>query len=347
MPIRSSTLSEHPLPLIGKNGWPWTEESPQLPPTMHSGLPWPLVSIVTPSYNQGEYIEATIRSVLLQGYPNLEYIIMDGGSSDNSVEIIRKYENGLAYWVSEQDKGQSHAINMGWQRSQGEIIAYLNSDDILQPGALRIVAEAFESHPGKVVVYGDCDLVDGKTRLLRKMKAQPYDRARLMLVDYIHQSSTFVLRRAVQQVGLLDESLHMSMDYDYWVRLAIAEYEMLYVPEVLSARCMVGGTKTKEYAIKFLPDALRILDSVYGSPKVTNDVRKVKQSAYGNVWRLGGVRYFDAGMRKEAIRAMFKALCCNPLAGWKPLALTGLVIFQAFIGVHWWSPNTLEKAGKA
>src|SRR4030042_6265175 len=126
--MRCPTLKELPSPPQGKTGWPWTEESPQLHNTMPDGSPWPKISIVTPSFNQGQFIEETIRSVLLQGYSDLEYIIIDGGSKDDSIELIRKYEKWLTYWVSEPDHGQSHAINKGFRKASGEIVAWLNSD---------------------------------------------------------------------------------------------------------------------------------------------------------------------------------------------------------------------------
>jgi len=121
--MRCPTLEELPAPPQGKFGWPWTEESPQLPEKQPSGKPWPKISIVTPSYNQADFIEETIRSMLLQGYPNLEYIIIDGGSTDKSVEIIQKYEPWLSYWVSESDRGQTHAVNKGFAMCKGEILA--------------------------------------------------------------------------------------------------------------------------------------------------------------------------------------------------------------------------------
>jgi glycosyltransferase involved in cell wall biosynthesis len=127
---------ELPASPLGRRGWPWTEESPQVPDTMPDGRPWPKVTIVTPSYNQGQFIEESMRSVLLQGYPDLEYIVIDGGSSDDSVDKIRRYEQWLEFWVSEPDSGQSNAINKGWRRSRGDVIAWLNSDDIYAPSAL-------------------------------------------------------------------------------------------------------------------------------------------------------------------------------------------------------------------
>lgn len=138
--MRCPTLSELPPPPLGKTGWPWTEQTPPLPDLMPDGAEWPRISIVTPSYNQGEFIEETIRSVLLQGYPNLEYIIIDGGSTDNSVDVIKKYSSRLTYWVSERDEGQSDALNKGFNICSGEIGAYLNSDDIFMQSAISKVA---------------------------------------------------------------------------------------------------------------------------------------------------------------------------------------------------------------
>jgi glycosyltransferase involved in cell wall biosynthesis len=141
------TLKDLPAPPQGKIGWPWIERSSQLPDKMTDGSAWPHISIVTPSYNQGQFIEETIRSVLLQGYPNLEYIIIDGGSTDNTVEIIEKYESWISYWVSEKDSGQSDALNKGFAIGDGQICAYINSDDIFLPNALSKVSLAYAENP--------------------------------------------------------------------------------------------------------------------------------------------------------------------------------------------------------
>jgi glycosyltransferase involved in cell wall biosynthesis len=137
------SISELPPPPTGRTGWPWTAEGEQLPATRPDGTPWPKISIVTPSFNQAEYLETTIRSILLQGYPNLEYIIMDGGSSDGSLEIIRKYERWIAYWKSEPDGGQYAAVQKGFEHSSGEVMAWLNSDDLYFPWTLKTAGELF------------------------------------------------------------------------------------------------------------------------------------------------------------------------------------------------------------
>src|SRR5215831_12852093 len=164
--MRCPKLSELPAPPSGKTGWPWTEEGQRLPDQMPDGCPWPLISVVTPSLNQGKFIEETIRSVLLQGYPELDYIIIDGGSTDGSVEVIKKYEPWLTYWVSEPDRGQSHAINKGWQRACGEIVAWLNSDDTYNRGALRCAVEAFRYNTAVGMVYSDMNYIDVSSNVI-------------------------------------------------------------------------------------------------------------------------------------------------------------------------------------
>ncbi len=144
--------ADYPTLPINKTGWLWDIEIPQFPPTMPDGSLWPKISIVTPSFNQVEYIEETIRSVICQGYPNLEYIIIDGVSTDGSVEIIKKYEDYLTYWVSEPDRGQAHAINKGILKITGDIFGWINSDDLLLPNSLSKVAKTYQDNQDKILL---------------------------------------------------------------------------------------------------------------------------------------------------------------------------------------------------
>jgi glycosyltransferase involved in cell wall biosynthesis len=179
----------------------------------------PSITIVTPSLNQGRFIEETIRSVLDQGYPNLEYIIMDGGSTDGSVEIIRRYADRLAYWTSAPDDGQSAATNAGWRMAKGEIIAWQNSDDRYLPGALHAVAKAFREHPDTVLVYGQTRRVDADGGPMGTVGSAYSQRKLLYSHQLIPLPSAFFRRSAVEAVGLLDESLHYSNDLDLFLRL--------------------------------------------------------------------------------------------------------------------------------
>ena len=177
MPINSRNNLNISLSLFSpsKTGWPWSEQSKQLPKTMKNGKLWPKISIVTPSFNQVQFIEETIRSVILQNYPNLEYIIIDGGSTDGSVEIIKKYEKYLTYWVSEPDSGQSEAINKGWKIATGDIIAWLNSDDMYMPYALSTIASMYAANPDKIIFQGSCNNIDIEGNHLFTYPAQEMD----------------------------------------------------------------------------------------------------------------------------------------------------------------------------
>jgi glycosyltransferase involved in cell wall biosynthesis len=214
-------LNYLPSPPEGKRGWPWTVESDPETTFMPDGRPWPKISIVTPSYNQGQFLEETIRSVLLQGYPNLEYIIMDGGSTDNSVEIIKKYEPWLTYWVSEKDNGQADAIHRGFEKATGDIICWLNSDDYLLPGALLLVGKTFAEFSGLEFAIGGGIVVDINGELIRKYYSFPQDfRSILGGGQFFLQMSSFWRRDAYEFVGGLDTSLEFCFDYDLFLRLA-------------------------------------------------------------------------------------------------------------------------------
>lgn len=181
----------------------------------------PLVSIVTPSFNQAQFLELTIQSVLSQDYPSIEYIIIDGGSTDGSKEIIEKYASRLSYWQCQKDGGQTDAINQGFSRAKGEIFAWLNSDDLIYPGAVRKAVEALQNAPQAVMVYGNCDLVNAQGRFIRRFPAAQTDLARLRR-GYVHvpQQASFFLAEAWRQVSPLDPNFFFAMDYDLWTRLA-------------------------------------------------------------------------------------------------------------------------------
>ncbi len=181
----------------------------------------PRVSIVTPSFNQVNFLEQTIRSVLEQNYPNIEYLILDGGSTDGSVEIIRKYQNHLAYWVSQPDNGQAAAINAGWRRSTGEIIAWLNSDDTYEPGAISAVIQVFSMHPDVDVVVGDCAVIDSSGGFLRHLPASDFNLAGILAGNSLPQQGVFLRRAAVEKAGWLDSSLHYVFDWALWLVLGL------------------------------------------------------------------------------------------------------------------------------
>lgn len=221
-----------------KAGWPWTEENPCLADKMLNGCLWPRISVVTPSYNQGRFLEETIRSVLLQGYPNLEYIIIDGGSTDGSVDIIRKYARWLKYWVSQPDKGQTGAINQGFKRTTGDIITWLNSDDFYCQQTLAAVANQFCQSKKTSFIYGDCSLITAEGRFIENIYSKRYKKGRKSgryFLNFIVQPSVFIRRLVIEQIGYLDENLRFAMDHDFWLRiLTNNRFSALYLPVVLS-----------------------------------------------------------------------------------------------------------------
>ncbi len=183
------------------------------------------VSIITPSFNQGHFIERTIRSVLDQQYPNLDYLVIDGGSTDGTIDILKKYQ-GRFRWISEPDKGQSDAINKGLRMATGDILCYLNSDDMLQPGSLAAVAQAFQDHPESRWLTGYCQIIDEHDRpiqsFIREYKnflLRHFHSWTLVTINYVSQMSTFWRRSAMEAVGLFSVEHHLVMDYDYWLRL--------------------------------------------------------------------------------------------------------------------------------
>ena len=218
----------------------------------------PLVTIVTPSFNQAKYLEETIQSVLAQDYPNIQYIIIDGGSTDGSVEIIRKYQDQLAFWVSEKDQGQTDAINKGFARAKGEILAWLNSDDTYLPNAISEAVEFLRTHPEIGLVYGDTNFIDAVGQIIGRFNAQQSSYKRLRRGGvYIPQQSAFWRADLWRQVGSLDPSFYFAMDYDLWVRLAKIS-GIRYVPKVWANFRLHGDAKTIAADERCWPEMLRV-----------------------------------------------------------------------------------------
>lgn len=240
------SLKELPLAPGERTGWVWTEECQQLPDTMAEGKLWPMISIVTPSYNQGHFIEKAIRSVLLQGYPNIEYFVIDGKSNDNSVQIIKKYEAWFTYWVTESDEGQSDAVNKGFERASGQIFVWINSDDYLLPNSLRTIAEAYYRAPNAGGWFGSCERValDGAVACVRHPNRLDFEGLADKGNNWIMQPSCFFSAQAWNACGPLDTSLSYAMDFDLWLKIA-KHYRIEKVDAVLAAACIHDEAKTQ------------------------------------------------------------------------------------------------------
>jgi len=249
------SILELPPPPEGKVGWPWAAETSLLAEqTLFQKVSgerpssfWPSISIVTPSYNQGQFIEETIRSILLQGYPNIEFIIVDGGSNDESVPIIKKYSRWLKVWVSEPDSGQSHAINKGLLYCEGEIFNWINSDDLLTPGALYEVALAWKKEPHTIIAGRVIDFDEDGNETLIKPKALSlrnfvnFQAARKDQMTW-HQPGTFLPRVKVMQVGGVQENLKFNMDHFLMI-------ELLRICKVVSSPVVLARFRLHQHSV--------------------------------------------------------------------------------------------------
>ncbi|MDR3491452.1 MAG: glycosyltransferase family 2 protein [Gammaproteobacteria bacterium] len=220
------------------------------------------VSIITPSFNHGEFIERTIKSVLAQNY-ELEYVVMDGGSVDQTLDILNRYENQLS-WKSEADNGQSHAINKGLQMTSGDVIGWLNSDDIYYPDTVKKVCQFFKDHPEVDVVYGDSCLIDRVDNKVGYYPTESWNLERLKVRCFLSQPSTFFRRRAVDKHGLLEESLQFCMDYEYWLRLGLRGVKFAYLPQMLAGARVYNETKSFRCCLEASLEANNLLKKELG-----------------------------------------------------------------------------------
>jgi glycosyltransferase involved in cell wall biosynthesis len=240
------------LPDVGsRTGWPWDtppSAAPDAPPTDDG---WPRVTVVTPSFNQGRFLEETLRSVLLQGYPNLEFIVMDGGSTDDSVAIIRRYEPWLSSWVSAPDSGQSAAINSGFAQASGALLTWLNSDDTLMPGAIFTMAASWLAHGRGAAVVGTGQTVDLAGQVIDERPARQLDLESILMWrdDWFIQPACFFPAAAFEQLGGLDEDLHYAMDLDLWIRLAKDGPGLIGVDAVIAQQKEHADQKTARLGI--------------------------------------------------------------------------------------------------
>jgi glycosyltransferase involved in cell wall biosynthesis len=207
----------------------------------------PKISIITPSFNQGRFLEDTILSVLNQNYPNLEYIIIDGGSTDNSVEIVRKYEKYFAYWVSEKDKGHAHAVNKGFARATGEIVGWLNSDDTYLPRALETIANAFQGYPHVGAIYGNGVITTEEGEWLRVKNEIPFSFRRLCHRMFIVQPAFFFKRDLLTRVGYLREDLCFPIDWEFFVRIA-KSCKVRHIPKALATYRLQKASKSMAHS---------------------------------------------------------------------------------------------------
>lgn len=254
----------------------------------------PLVSIITPSFNQAQYLEQTLLSVLNQDYPHIEYWVMDGRSTDESVEIIQKHADKLAGWVSEKDKGQADAVNKGFRRASGEIIGWLNSDDLYYPGAIAGAVKAFQEHPEASIVFSDVNSIDSHGNAFNRMRFGDWKLKDLMQFKIISQPGVFMRRAVLEQAGFLNLDYHYLLDVELWLRMASIA-EPVYVPNALwSAARMHDDAKNHAQALQFGPEAFKI------AKWLCEDERfyPLSSQIFNKIW--AGAYRIDAFYRAEA-----------------------------------------------
>ena len=271
----------------------------------------PLVSVVTPSFNKGRFIEETIRSVLSQDYPRIEYIIIDGGSTDGTRAILEKYSRKIAF-VSEPDKGQSDAINKGWRLAKGDILAYLNADDTYTPGAVRAAVESFSKNPDAGLVYGDGILTDESGRVISTHSAGEFSlRDLLYCRDNILQPAVFIRRAVYDRIGGIDEELPLAMDLDYWIRTGLL-FPAVYTRQPLATAKIYAEAKSAALMHQYVSDYDHILAKVFADPNLPPGLAHEKNAIYTYVYTKGALDYLHLGMVREGLSMLWKAFWLNP-----------------------------------
>jgi glycosyltransferase involved in cell wall biosynthesis len=271
----------------------------------------PLVSIITPSYNQAQFLEQTLTSVLEQDYPSIEYLVVDGNSTDGSQEIIKKNAKKITWWVSEPDQGQAEAINKGLKRAKGEIVAWLNSDDYYLPGAVTKAVTAFQMQPISSIVYGDVLAVDAKGHQINKLSYHQWELIDLMKFNIIGQSSVFIHRELLNKIGLLDPSLQFLLDHQLWLRL-VQQAPMLYLPEALSAARFHGQAKNVAQAGSFGKEAFQIIDWICQNPQLNGLFEKNKRKILAGAYRFDARYLLDGDLPWDSFKAYLHCLVLDP-----------------------------------
>jgi glycosyltransferase involved in cell wall biosynthesis len=273
----------------------------------------PLVSIITPSFNKGPYIEETIQSVRNQTYKNIEHIVFDAGSTDETISLLKKYNEHLQ-WVSEPDKGQSDAINKGWRMAKGDIIAYLNADDTYLPDTVESAVAFFGKNPDVRMLYGDGIITDeygNNKRLIRHGEFSIKDL--VFCKDMVFQPSVFLRREVFDTLGDVDVDLHLAMDLDYWLRTALV-YKTAYLPKPLSVAKIYQDAKSSALMFRYVKEYEHILEKLFSSASTPPGILQYKNTAYTYIYTKGGLDYLHVTMVNDGLSCLWKAFRLNPVA---------------------------------
>jgi glycosyltransferase involved in cell wall biosynthesis len=310
-------------------------EPPNRP--MDQSQVYPTISVVVPSYNHAPFLRQALDSVLLQDYPRLELIVVDGGSTDGSVEILKSYSDRLTRWVSEPDRGQTDAINRGIAMAGGEIVAWLNSDDLYLAGCLESAARALQRNPGAGMVYGDGVMVDSTGTVLDHHRYRSLGALDLLCFDVILQPATFMRRQALDAVGGLDDSYNLIMDHDLWVRLA-ARFPIEHVAEEWAVERTHPEAKTVALASYFVHEAERLVQRAQTDPVLHSLVGRHTRRIEASLDAFAARRLIDAGEYRQATRRFARAARRDPRVPvrywykWVQASLSALGLGPLFLG---------------
>lgn len=301
----------------------------------------PLVSVVMPSLNQGEYIRESIESVLSQSYPQVELLVVDGASEDQTLDILRSYGKHFR-WISEHDSGQSQAVNKGWREARGEIVTWLNADDLLHADSILNAVQEFNALPDDYSgIYGDCDYIDEEGNHLTKYPSRSFDYDRLVLYaeDYIPQPGTFIRKKWLEKAGMLDENLHFVMDYDLWLRLGMRS-KLIYIPKKTSFARLHGAAKTASSAPLFGEELASIFCRLVDDPGLPTHLKNQRKIILSNAYLHAASYCFWGGETSRARFFLHKAWVRTPFP--KSRSFWRLLFFSLAGRAGWKSAEILH-----
>jgi len=302
----------------------------------------PPVTIITPSFNQGKYLEASIQSVLSQNYSNLEYFVIDGGSTDGSQDIIRKYEDRITLWVSEPDNGQAEAINKGLRKANGEIVAWLNSDDLYLKGAIGNAVTTFEEHPESSMVFSNVLSVDANTRIINTMRYGDWGLADLASFNIIGQPGVFFRREIIEQVGFLDESYQFLLDHQFWLRIAL-NANIQFIDDFWAAARYHSEAKNIAQGSRFGEEAFRIVEWMKEEPAFQDVFRKNKKQIFGGAYNFSARYLLDSGKPGRAFRDYMRSFMKYPQIAIKDYKRILFSLFSIFFPLDTFRENFITQ----
>jgi glycosyltransferase involved in cell wall biosynthesis len=277
----------------------------------------PLVTIITPSFNQAKYLSAAYHSVVTQSYPDIEYFIVDGGSTDGSVDLIRNWaeqkNSCLKWWVSEKDKGQADAINKGFSKATGKIIAWLNSDDLYMRGAIEKAVEIFNANPDIGLIFSDVFSIDAESKLINVMRYGDWDLLDLMEFNIIGQPGVFIRKQALEKTGFLDPAYHYLLDHHLWLRIA-SNYKIQHVNDFFAAARFHSEAKNIAQTEGFSKDAFSVIEWMKTDPKLSKIFEKNRRKISAGAFRFSARYLMDGGDNAGAFSHYLKGLWHYPPA---------------------------------